>query len=52
MSGSESHIVRTGGVLALTFIARDYPEYQDAVLTIVESYINQREETDDEEATV
>ena len=49
---SESDIVRTGGILSLTFIARDYPEYQDTVLTIIESYINQSEETDDEESTV
>lgn len=41
--GHQSDMVQVGGIWALTFIARDYPEYQDAALTIVDSYISQSE---------
>ena len=42
--GNRSETVRMGGILALTFIARDYPEYQDAVVTIISTYIRNGEE--------
>lgn len=41
--GHQSEIVRIGGILALGFIAKDYPEYQDAVPSIIATYIKQRE---------
>ena len=37
--GSPSETVRMGGILALTFIAKDYPEYQDAVFTTINTLI-------------
>ena len=36
--GSDVTIVRIGGIQALGFIARDYPEYQDAVAAIIDNY--------------
>ena len=41
--GHQSDMVQVGGIWALTFIARDYPEYQDAALTIIDSYVRQSE---------
>ena len=41
--GHQSDIAQVGGIWALTFIARDYPEYQDAVFAIIDSYIRQSE---------
>ncbi len=41
--GDQSDIVQIGGVWALSYIARDYPEYQDAVFSIIDSYITQSE---------
>lgn len=37
--GSPSETARMGGILALTFIAKDYPEYQDAVFTTINTLI-------------
>lgn len=51
--GEQSDTVRIGGILALGFIARDYPEYQSAVSAIIDSYIKQSGVTDNEqEATL
>ena len=41
--GHQSDMVQVGGIWALTFIARDYPEYRDAALTIIDSYVRQSE---------
>lgn len=41
MLGHQSEIVQTGGILALTFIAKDYPEYQDAVAVIIDAFAQQ-----------
>lgn len=41
--GSTSETVQMGGILSLTFIARDYPEYQDAVAAIIAAHTKQRE---------
>ena len=38
---SPSEIAQLGGVLALTFIAKDYPEYQDAVSVILDALAQQ-----------
>lgn len=43
MLGHQSEVVQTGGILALTFIAKDYPEYQDAVSVIIDSFASKRE---------
>lgn len=39
--GSDVPIVRIGGVQALGFLARDYPEYQEAVAAIIDNYTQQ-----------
>ena len=41
--GHQSEMVQIGGILALGFIARDYPEYQDAVSAIIVAYTKQKE---------
>lgn len=41
---SPSETARVGGILAMTFIAKDYPEYQDAVLTVINTHIKNYEE--------
>ena len=41
--GHGSDMVQIGGIWALTYIARDYPEYRDAAFSIVDSYIAQNE---------
>ena len=43
MLGHQSEIVQTGGILALTFIAKDYPEYQDAASVIIDAFASERE---------
>ena len=45
--GSDVPIVRIGGIQALGFIARDYPEYQSAVAAILHNYSQQQPEPDD-----
>ena len=39
--GSDVPIVRIGGIQALGFIARNYPEYQGAVAAIIDNYTQQ-----------
>ena len=39
--GSDVPIVRIGGIQALGFLARDYPEYQAAVAAIIDNYTQQ-----------
>ena len=39
--GSDVPIVRIGGIQALGFLARDYPEYQEAVAAIIDNYTQQ-----------
>ena len=41
--GHQSEMVQIGGILALGFIARNYPEYQDAVSAIIVAYAKQKE---------
>ena len=38
--GSDSPIVRIGGIQALSIIARDYPDYRPAVSEVMHSYIS------------
>ena len=40
----QSETARVGGILALVFIARDYPEYRDAALRMLNVYIRTRED--------
>lgn len=42
MLGHQSEIVQTGGIMALGFLARDYPEYQEAVFEIIDERAAQR----------
>lgn len=42
--GSPSETAQMGGLLAMNFIAKDYPEYQDAVFTILSTHIRNKEE--------
>ena len=37
----QSEIVQTGGIMALGFLARDYPEYQEAVYVIIDERATQ-----------
>ncbi len=39
--GSDVPIVRIGGIQALGFLAKDYPEYQGAVAAIIDNYMQQ-----------
>ena len=39
--GSDVPIVRIGGIQALGFLARDYPEYREAVAAIIDNYTQQ-----------
>ena len=39
--GSDAPIVQIGGIQALGFLARDYPEYQEAVAAIIDNYTQQ-----------
>ncbi len=39
--GSDVPIVQIGGIQALGFLARDYPEYQAAVAAIIDNYTQQ-----------
>lgn len=40
--GNDAPIVRIGGIQALGFIARDNPEYRDAVAAIIDNYTQQQ----------
>ena len=40
---STSETVQVGGILALGFVAQDYPEYQDAVLAVIAMHTAQWE---------
>lgn len=42
MLGHQSEVVQTGGIMALGFLARDYPEYQEAVFEIIDARATQR----------
>ncbi len=39
--GNDVPIVQIGGIQALGFLARDYPEYQEAVAAIIDNYTQQ-----------
>ncbi len=39
--GSDVPVVQIGGIQALGFLARDYPEYREAIAAIIDNYMQQ-----------